>query len=390
MRSIGIAPASALAGLPISIKDLLDVAGEPTLAGSVVLRESAPAVMDAPVVQRLRAAGAAILGKTNMTEFAFSGVGINPHYGTGRNPHDHVVARIPGGSSSGAALSVAQGMCAAAIGSDTGGSIRIPAALCGLVGFKSTARRVPTDGVVPLSFTLDTICAMTNSVDDCIAVDSVISGECLAIPQLPLAGLRLGVLTNLVHDGIDQHVASTFQHALTRLSAAGAQLVEFTLPELAELGNIGSFSAAEAYAWHRDLLAQHAQAYDPRVATRIALGSKLGAADYIKMHQRRRDWIARIEERIAQFDAVVLPTVPVIAPELERLIASDEAFFQANSLLLRNPAIFNILDGCAISLPCQAQGTLPVGLMLGTSAMRDAHLLGVARAVEAGLNQKRS
>lgn len=382
MRAAGVEPLSALAGLPVSIKDLVDVAGEPTMAGSTLLKNAAPALRDAPVVRRLRTAGAAIIGKTNMTEFAFSGIGLNPHHGTPANPADPHIARIPGGSSSGAAVSVALGICVAALGSDTGGSIRIPAAMCGLVGFKSTARRVPTAGAIPLSTTLDTLCAMTRSVDDCILLDSVIADDLLSMPQLPLQGLRLAVPRTRMLDNLDQHVAASFSTALTRLSAAGATIMDALFLPLAELNQLNRFSAAEAYAWHRRLLADHEAEYDRRVSKRIKLGATLSAADYIDLHAARRDWIARMEQLMAPFDALIMPTVPVVAPPIADLEASDDAFFAANSLVLRNPSSINFLDGCALSLPCHAPGTLPVGLMVAGSAMQDARILAVSRVIE--------
>lgn len=385
MRSAGV-NLSPLAGLPVSIKDLLDVAGETTLAGSTVLQGAAAATTDAPVVARLRAAGAAIIGKTNMTEFAYSGVGMNPHYGTASNPADQLVARIPGGSSSGSAVSVAAGFCVAGIGSDTGGSIRIPAALCGLVGFKSTARRTPTLGAVPLSTTLDTLCAMTRSVDDCILLDQILSGQILTIPTLPLAGLRLAVPQTVMLDELDTHVATSFSHALKQLSAAGARIIELPLSLLNETAQFNRFSSAEAYAWHRILMAEHEAEYDPRVAQRIKLGAQISAADYIDCQHQRRDWITRMQAALAPFDALLMPTVPIVAPPIAELEASDQAYFHANRLLLRNTSIFNLLDGCAISLPCHATGTLPVGLMLAAPALHDAHLLGVAHAVANNLN----
>ncbi|MES2537920.1 MAG: amidase [Pseudomonadota bacterium] len=373
---------SPLAGLPVSIKDLLDVAGETTMAGSVVLKEAAPATADAPVVQRLRAAGAAIVGKTNMTEFAFSGIGINSHYGTPVNPADREVARIPGGSSSGAAVSVAAGICVAGIGSDTGGSIRIPAALCGLVGFKPTARRVPTAGALPLSTTLDTICAMTRSVRDCILIDSIIADTALLVHRLPLAGLRLAVPGTMVLDGMDGHVAATFGNALSRLSAAGATIIETPLALISEALPLNKFSGIEAFAWHQKLLAAHEDQYDPRVAKRIKMGAAPSAADYIELHAKRRDWIMRMEAGIAAFDALIMPTVPIVAPPIADLVASEEAFFKANGLLLRNPSVINLLDGCAVSVPCHAAGSLPAGLMIAGPAMSDARILSIAAAIE--------
>ncbi|MEN3366339.1 MAG: aspartyl-tRNA(Asn)/glutamyl-tRNA(Gln) amidotransferase subunit [Burkholderiales bacterium] len=384
MRAAGVR-LSPLAGLPVSVKDLVDIEGEATLAGSVVLNDAAPAKTDAPVVKRLRNAGAAIIGKTNMTEFAFSGVGINPHYGTPANPADRQVGRIPGGSSSGAAVSVASGLCVAGLGSDTGGSIRIPAALCGLVGFKSTARRVPAAGALPLSTTLDAICAMTRSVDDCILIDSIIADQPLLVPELPLAGLRLAVPGTVMLDALEPHVAASFSAALSRLSAAGAKIIDVPMALLAEAATINKFSPAEAYAWHRKLLAERESEYDPRVAKRIKLGAAMSAADYIDMHANRLDWIARMEQALAQFDAVISPTVPIVAPPIAELVASEDTFFKANGLLLRNPSIINLLDGCAVSVPCHAEGSLPVGLMISGVAMSDSRILGIARAIESTL-----
>jgi aspartyl-tRNA(Asn)/glutamyl-tRNA(Gln) amidotransferase subunit A len=387
MRAAGV-EVSPLAGLPVSIKDLVDVAGDTTLAGSTVLKDMPPAKADAPVVKRLRIAGAAIVGKTNMTEFAFSGVGLNPHYGTPVNPADSAIARIPGGSSSGAAVSVATGLCVAGLGSDTGGSIRIPAALCGIVGFKPTARRVPTAGAVPLSTTLDTICAMTRSVDDCILVDSIIADNVLAIPELPLTGVRLAVPGSVMLDGLEAHVAASFSAALTRLSDAGAKIVNVPFGLLAEAAELNKFSGAEAYAWHRNLLAAHEAEYDVRVAKRIKMGAAMSAADYIDLHRRRRDWITRMEDALCPFDSLICPTVPMVAPAIAELEASEETFFKANGLLLRNPSTINLLDGCAISIPCHAAGTLPVGLMIAGPAMADRQVLAVARAIERTLQEQ--
>lgn len=387
MRAAGV-QVSPLAGLSVSIKDLMDVAGETTLAGSTVLQGQPPAREDAPVVRRLRIAGAAIIGKTNMTEFAYSGVGLNPHYGTPANPADKQIARIPGGSSSGAAVSVAAGLCVAAIGSDTGGSIRIPAALCGIVGFKPTARRVPTAGTIPLSTTLDTICAMTRSVGDCILVDNIIADNLLAIPDLPLVGVRLAVPQTLMLDALDQHVAASFSAALSKLSAAGAKIVDVPFAMLAESGTLNRFSAPESFAWHRKLLDKHEAQYDFRVAKRIRMGESMSAADYIDLYRLRREWIACVEEELGLFDALIMPTVPIVAPPIAELEASEEAFFKANGLLLRNTSAINLLDGCAVSLPCHKAGTLPVGLMIAGPAMMDHKVLAVARAVEDALGSR--
>ena len=388
LQAAGV-PLPPLAGLPVTVKDLYDVAGTCTWAGSRVRQGAAPAGADAQAVHRLRQAGAVITGKTNMTEFAFSGVGINPHYGTPVNPCDPDVARIPGGSSSGAAVSVALGLAVAGLGSDTGGSIRIPAALCGLVGFKNTQARTPLDGAFPLSQTLDTVCAMTRSVQDCLTVDAVLAGAPLVVAARPLAGRRLLVPQTLVLDHLELTVASAFARALSVLSAQGALIVEASLPALAEISQLnspGGFSSVEAYAVHRESLATQREAFDHRVAARIALGETVSAADYLQLHARRRAWIARTTAQLAGFDAVLCPTVPLLAPPIADLLASDDAFFKANGLLLRNTFVFNYLDGCSFSLPCQAEGSLPVGLMLSAPGGQDAALASVALAVEAALH----
>jgi len=378
-------PLHPLAGLPVSVKDLYDIAGEVTRAASAARQDAAPASADATVVARLRAAGAALVGRTNMTEFAFSGVGINPHFGTPVNPCDSTVARIPGGSSSGAAVSVALGTAVAGLGSDTGGSIRIPAALCGITGFKPTSRRVPLTGAFPLSYTLDTACAMARTLADCIVVDSVIA-DAPVIPRMTATNaIRLAIPRQLVLDDLDDAVSRSFDRAIGRLSAAGVRVEHVDMPELSELAGLnasGGFSAPEAYAHHRALLATHRDLYDPRVLTRIDRGASVSAADYIALHRARLDWIARMEARMAPFDAVVCPTVPMVAPPIAPLVGDDDLFYRTNGLLLRNTSAFNFLDGCSVSLPCHAPDELPVGLMLSHGPMGDAQLLGTALALE--------
>src|SRR6266478_343937 len=291
--------ASPLAGIPVSIKDLFDVADEVTLAGSKALDDMPPAKADAPIVARLKAAGAVLIGRTNMTEFAFSGVGINPHYGTPGNPHDRRL--IPGGSSSGAAVSVGDAQAVVAIGSDTGGSVRIPAALCGIVGFKPTQPRIPRDGVIPLSTALDSIGPLANSVACCAIADAIMSGEPpgelgSAPAAIPVAGLRLGVLQGFVLDGLAPEVASAFADACTVLSRAGARVADLPLAELNEIPAInasGGFAPIEAYAWHRPLMARRGAEYDPRVRTRIERAGGMNAADYVDLCAARADLISR-------------------------------------------------------------------------------------------------
>ena len=377
-----------LAGLAVSIKDLFDVAGQTSTAGSIALRDAAPAQQDSPAVARLRRAGAAFMGRTNMVEFAFSGVGVNPHFGTPANPCDTAVARIPGGSSSGAAVSVASGAAFIGLGSDTGGSIRIPAALTGIVGFKNTARLVPTQGTVPLSHTLDTVCALTRSVQDAILAHEILAQRRVTRSMAPLGAYRLAVASSVMLDGLDATVARAWQRTLDTLRKAGARIEELGLAELNELQQIqagGSISAAESYAWHHDLLHDKAKDYDPRVAARIQTGAAMSACDYIELLGARSRWIKRMETALQGFDAVLSPTTPVtaapiadVAPGAER----DAAFFHLNALLLRNTSVVNMLDGCAISLPCQAPDELPVGLMVWAGALRDDPVLNIAFQIE--------
>jgi len=381
-------PGRVLAGIPVSVKDLFDVAGQTTAAGSAVLANAPAASTDCPAVARLRAAGALLAGRTNMVEFAFSGVGINPHYGTPVNPADPLVPRIPGGSSSGAAVSVATGAALVGLGSDTGGSIRIPAALCGIVGFKSTARLVPTTGALPLSTSLDTVCALTRSVRDAVTVHEVLAARSVQLAGKPLSACRLAVARTQMQDGLDDTVAQTFERSLQVLRQAGAHIEEMALAEISELAGInatGGFSAAESYAWHRSLIAKHQADYDPRVAQRILRGARMSAADYIDLLAARKQWMARMEARLSGFDAVLSPTVPIVAPSIASVLNDDDEFFRVNGLLLRNTAVVNMLDGCAISLPCHSPGQLPVGLMLWHAALRDDALLDLALQVETAL-----
>jgi aspartyl-tRNA(Asn)/glutamyl-tRNA(Gln) amidotransferase subunit A len=384
-------PLPPLGGLAVSVKDLFDMQGQVTAAGSTVLGNAPPAVLDCPAVSRLRRAGAALIGRTNMSEFAFSGVGINPHFGTPANPATLTLdpePRIPGGSTSGGAVSVATGAAWASLGSDTGGSIRIPAAFQGLVGFKNTARLTPTDGAVPLSTTLDTACAITRSVRDAVLLHEILADRGVALTGKPVAAWRLAVPTTLMLDGLDPTVRIAFDRAIETLRTAGAHLQEIRLAELgdaARINSTGGFSPAEAWAWHRKLLAEHGESYDPRVAQRIRRGENMSAADYIELIQARRTWIGRMEIAMRGFDAMLSPTVPFVAPPIAPLIASDDAFFAANALILRNPSIVNLLDGCALSLPCHRAGEMPVGLMVWSSAMRDDTVLDASLAIEAAL-----
>jgi aspartyl-tRNA(Asn)/glutamyl-tRNA(Gln) amidotransferase subunit A len=382
---------SPLAGIPVSIKDLFDVAGERTLAGSKALDDAPPAAADAPVVARLRAAGAVLIGRTNMTEFAFSGIGINPHYGTPGNPYDR--KRIPGGSSSGAPVSVADGFAAVAIGTDTGGSVRIPAAFCGIVGFKPTQKRIPRDGATPLSTTLDSIGPLGRSVACCAVTDAILAGEAPVVPPTaPVEGLRLGVPQTLVLDDLDREVAAAFERACSTLSRAGARILDLPLTELGEYPEInakGGFSPPEAYAWHADLIARRGTDYDQRVRVRIERGKAMSAAEYVRLLARRVDFIARFDARTAEVDALIMPTLPLIAPPISAF-EKDDDYWRLNGRALRNTSIINFLDRCAITLPIEPLGWAPVGLMAVGRRGDDRRLLSIARGLEAVLTREQA
>lgn len=383
------APLPPLSGWPISVKDLFDVAGHPTTAASLAMADAAPADADGPAVARLRQAGAALLGHTNMSEFAFSGVGLNPHFGTPVNPRSPAgQTLIPGGSTSGGAVSVSAGHARAALGSDTGGSIRIPAALQGLVGFKNTQRLTPLQGAVPLSSTLDTACAITRNVADAVQMHAVLSAREVHPVLRPLAAWRFGVPSDVMLDGLSPAVAQAFERALARLRDAGAAIVPMALTRLADIGPLqsqGGFAAAESWAWHRTRLAERGDDYDPRVAQRIRRGAAIGAADYIDLLHARRAWIADIEAAVRGVDLLLSPTLPIQAPAIAPLLADDAAFFATNQQLLRNPSVVNQIDGCALSLPCNEPGQGPIGLMVWGTALRDDAVLGAALAIEAQL-----
>ncbi len=388
MRRAGAA-LHALAGIPISIKDLFDEAGVTTLGGSRVRVGAPVAERDSTVVARLRQCGAVIVGRTNMTEFAYSGVGINPHYGTPKNVFDRALGRIPGGSSSGAAISVADGMAAAAIGTDTGGSVRIPAALNGLVGFKPTARRVPMDGMLPLSFSADSVGPIAHSVADCALLDQVLAAEDSGIPAAAdLRGLRLAVPQTVVQDELSEAVASAFAAALARLSAAGATLVDVPMTELALAATVnprGGISGAEAWWWHRNWIRDGADQYDPRVLARIRPGESIMAADYIEMLQQRQRFIGLIAAATSGFDALMMPTTPDTAPTIAETVANDADYFRINSRMLRNTSLINLFDGCALTVPCHVPGTAPVGLMIAGTHGCDRKILAIGLGVEAVL-----
>ncbi len=389
LRNAGAVP-SIFAGIPISVKDLFDLAGETTRAGSRVLEGAAPASVDAEAIARLKRAGFIVIGRTNMTEFAFSGLGINPHYGTPLSPWDRDTGRIPGGSSSGAAVSVADGMAHGAIGTDTGGSCRIPAAFCGITGMKPTAGTIPGAGILPLSKTLDSAGPLARSVGCCRTLFAIMAGKAPAMvlpPEeggiRPVEGLRIAVPETLVLTEMDDKVATTFELTLAKLSAAGATIVETPMAAFERIGEMnarGALPGIEGYAWHRLLLAEKAEEYDPRVSGRLANGAKASAADYIDLLEARAAFVEETSAEIAPYDCLAMPTVPIVPPTLAEL-EDDTDYGHINLLCLRNPTTINLMDGCAISVPMHEAGAAPVGLMLARPHGEDTALLDLADAV---------
>jgi len=392
-----------LAGLPFSAKDLFDVQGETTTAGSIVLKDNPAAIQDSPAVASMRAAGGTLIGRTNMVEFAFSGVGINPHYGTPAAwdavsnqfagwptavNAGHFEPLVPGGSSSGAAVSVATGAAFIGLGSDTGGSIRIPAALNGIVGFKNTARRVSTQGALPLSTTMDTICAMTRSVRDGILAHEILAHRKVPLFKLDLSDYKIAIPTTLMLDNLSDTVRYAWERSLNQLTQAGARLTEIKLPEINDLSSLlatGGFSAAESFTWHRHLLAKSAIDYDPRVALRIERGAHMKAFEYLELQKGQAAWVRRMQQAMLGYDVMLSPTVPITSPTIASMAPGserDEAFFKANGLLLRNTSVVNMLDGCALSMPCHQAGELPVSMMVWQGAMTDDVVLNVSLAIE--------
>ena len=379
---------SRVDGLPVSLKDLFDVAGDVTRAGSKVLEIHAK--KDAPAVANLRAAGAVFIGRTNMVEFAFGGVGLNPHYGTPRNPWDRKAARVPGGSSSGAAVAQADGMCVMALGSDTRGSIRQPAALCGVVGFKPTQRRVSREGAFPLSYTLDSVGPLANSVECCAAYDAILAGEEAGALELPIKGLRLLLPRSIAIQELDPEVERAFDRALKKLAHAGAHIIEAPAPAFDrqdEYFKGGGIAGAEVIQVHKPYIARAAE-YDPRVGKRIAMGSTLTGADYAGLLALRERFMQEVGALAAPYDAIVMPSVPCVAPTIAETEAGEEAYFRWNFRIMRNNGLINFLDGCALTLPCHEPGSAPVGFMVCGTAASDPRILAAAGAVERVLSAR--
>jgi aspartyl-tRNA(Asn)/glutamyl-tRNA(Gln) amidotransferase subunit A len=376
-----------LDGALVSIKDLFDVAGETTRAGSKILRDAAPAAIDAPVVQRLRRAGAVIFAKTAMVEFAFSGLGLNPHDGTPGNAVDET--RVPGGSSSGAGVAAALGFGDIAIGTDTGGSVRIPAAFNGVVGLKPSAQRVPRDGAFPLSYTLDSIGPLAKSVQQCADADAVMAGdEPFPLAPAPLAGLRIGVPRGAMFEDTDAVVADAFERGLDALARAGARVatlgIEDLLAAMRDATAAGSIAAIEAAAVHAEWVHTRAADFDPRVHVRIARAASVPAADYIRILRRRNELVAAMDARLADVDVLAMPAVAIVPPRIDAVLHDDDAYGRTNMLVLRNTMLGNFFDLAGVSLPI-AGTPLPVGMMLLARNGHDCRLLAIAAGAEAHL-----
>ena len=389
LRAADVAP-SPYAGIPLAIKDLADIKGQVTCAGSRALRDAPPATADAPSVARLRRAGFVLIGRANMTEFAYSGLGINPHYGTPASPWQRSERRVPGGSSSGSAVAVADGMAYGALGTDTGGSCRVPAAFNGITGWKPTARRVPNDGVIPLSKSLDSIGPIARTVDCCAILDAIFANETPAPLEVPpVKALRLLVPETIVLDNLDPHVGAAFEATLRRLSDAGALITRAPLPVLeriAEMTAKGGIAGAESYAWHRKLIATRGDEYDPRVRTRIQRGAEQEAADYIDFLERRAAAIPAYDAATIDYDAVIMPTTAIIAPRIDEVSKNDDDYVRTNLLILRNPMMFNILDCCSISIPMNRPDEVPTGLMVVGRNGTDRRTLAISKALESILH----
>ena len=384
---------SPLDGVPISWKDLYDSAGDVTGHGTPALADRVPA-RDATVLARATRAGLVCLGKTNQSEFAFSILGLNPKLGTPPNPFDATVERLPGGSSSGAAVSLSRGLAAAAIGSDTGGSVRVPAAWNGLVGLKTSFGLLPLEGVLGLSTSMDTVGPLAHDVADAAALFAVLDGRFGAgnrpAPDLEGAALdrdRFALPTTLVWDTLDPGVEAATRGALERLRAAGCAIDETPVPEFDEaealVGRLGPYHAAECHAlWYDVIESRPEQVYTP-IRERIRSGAEMSATDAARAKQGLGEIAGRLHARIRRHGVLVMPTVAVSAPPIADLEADIEVYRAANAAILRNTRLANYLACCALTLPCGRDGNgVPVGLMLMAPLGDEERLLRLGSAIE--------
>jgi aspartyl-tRNA(Asn)/glutamyl-tRNA(Gln) amidotransferase subunit A len=381
-------PLSLLDGVPIGWKDLFDVEGRVTTAASVVLKSNPPAAKDAKLVAAGKASGMVAIGALNMTEFAYSGIGLNPHYGTPRNPNDLKTHRSPGGSSSASGVVVAKGLLPVAIGTDTGGSIRIPASFNGVVGYKSSTGHYPMDGVFPLSRTLDTLGPLAKTVEDCVVVDAVLRG--LAKPKIKPAspkGQVFVVPDNIMFDGIEPAVAANFEAALKRISKAGGKIIHKKFPMFEAILDLiktrGNVLGAEALHLHSTRVnGPDAARMDQRVVKRIKMADQMSAVDLVEVLLRRQELIAECNALIG--DAIVAcPTTPHVAMPIAPLEVDMEEFFRVNAKTLRNTMLGNFLDWCGLAIPSGVDSnSMPTGFLLSARHGRDAHILGQGLTLE--------
>ncbi len=384
---------SPLDGVPISWKDLFETVGDITSHGSPVLLKHISA-LDAKVVQRAVDAGLICLGKTNQTEYAFSILGINPHFGTPQNPFDLAIARLPGGSTSGGAVSVSRGLASAAIGSDTGGSVRVPAAWNGLVGLKTSFGRLPLNGVLPLSKTLDTVGPLTHDVADSAAFFSVLDGRLgpnkkpwVDISNFSIKAISFICPKNLVWEDLDSDIKSQCKEAIKKLDSSGAFIKHTNIPELSEIDDLishfGPYHASECHAvWGNKIEASPDQVYPP-ILERIRLGGLMKASNVEQIKTKLADASKSLVSRIGRHGIIVCPTVPIGPPTISEVENSSEKWTEANAVVLRNTRLANFLNCCSITLPCGLDDNgIPVGLMLMAPWGEDERLLRIAAAIE--------
>lgn len=378
-------PASPLDGVPIAWKDLFDIAGTTTTAASALLRDTPAAEADAPVVAQAAAAGLVCLGKTNLTEFAYSGLGLNPHFGTPANPHDTAVRRAPGGSSSGSGVAVGAGLAPIAIGTDTGGSVRVPAAFNGAVGYKASEGRIDGRAVFPLSWTLDTVGPLCRTVEDCMLTEAAMRGAPATVRRADVRDLRILVSTTFFCDDIDDTVAADFEAALKRLADAGVTIDHEPVPELAESARLmaahGTLAAVEGYQFHQARVdSDDAQKIDRRVLSRLQGGKAMKGLDVLIIQQTRKSLAESLAERLAG-RLLVGPTVAHVAPEIAPLDADDALFHRVNLKTLRNTMVGNYLNTPGVTIPMAGDG-LPTGLLISGNAGEDEAVLSAGLALE--------
>jgi aspartyl-tRNA(Asn)/glutamyl-tRNA(Gln) amidotransferase subunit A len=384
--------AGPLDGVPIAWKDLVDMAGERTTAGSALYADSPPKETDAPIVTNLAAAGMVALGKTNLSEFAFSALGLNPHFGTPRNPRDPTTPRVSGGSSSGAAVAVAGGLSPCAIGSDTGGSIRAPASFCGIVGFKTSEGRIDKQGVFPLSRTLDTIGPMAHTVEDCVMIDMALRGQSsTSVRPINLSGVEFVVPDDTGIDDAQAAVAANLQSAVKRLEAAGAKVRTKPIRSIGAMralsAQFGSMVAIEAYAEHRAVFnSADAKRMDRRVLAR-ALGGRVSERDAVNLQRGREELIAALVDEL-KGAVLVLPATPMTAPAIGPLERDDELFRVTNLRAIHYTFLGNLFRMCGLALPSGTDAAgLPTGVQFLSPSGDDERLLSIGLSMEKALSR---